>query len=149
MRENCMKKVVEGRHPKFLEQLKSVFSVKHKDSSINVIVDLSHWNQNVNFKLAKEDGIIGVIHKATQGLKYVDPKYAERRKKAEDLGPLWGAYHFGIGKNGRDQADHFLDTVGKTKSTILALDIEENRNGKNITPKQAEDFIDRILPHQF
>nr|WP_265040674.1 GH25 family lysozyme [Wolbachia endosymbiont (group A) of Ectemnius continuus] len=46
----------------------------------NVIVDLSHWNQSVNFKLVKEDGILGIIHKATQGLKYVDGEYAKREK---------------------------------------------------------------------
>jgi negative regulator of genetic competence, sporulation and motility len=31
----------------------------------------------------KKDGIVVVIHKATQGLKYVDPKYSQRRKTAE------------------------------------------------------------------
>jgi len=66
----------------------------------NVIVDLSHWNQSVDFKLAKEDGILGVIHKATQGLQYVDPTYEERQKAAEEVNLLWGAYHFGTGKDG-------------------------------------------------
>lgn len=112
--------------------------------SENVIVDLSHWNKNVDFKLAKEDGILGVIHKATQGLKYVDSTYAEKRKAAEDEGLMWGAYHFGIGENGKDQADHFLKTVGNNTKILLALDIEENQNGKNMTPKQAEDFVHKV-----
>lgn len=45
----------------------------------NIIVDLSYQNKNVDFKLVKEDGILGIIHKATEGLKYVDSTYAERR----------------------------------------------------------------------
>lgn len=109
----------------------------------NVIVDLSHWNQSVNFKLAKEDEILGIIHKATQGLEYVDPKYAERRKAAEEKGLLWGAYHFGIGANGKDQAEHFLEVVGESSKVLLALDIKDN-GGNNITPKQAEDFVNRV-----
>ena len=109
----------------------------------NVIVDLSHWNENVNFKLAKEDGILGVIHKATQGSGYVDPTYAERKKAAEEEGILWGAYHFGVGENGKDQAEHFLETVGDSSRVLLALDIEEN-SGNNITPKQAEDFVNQV-----
>ncbi|WP_264686973.1 glycoside hydrolase family 25 protein [Wolbachia endosymbiont (group B) of Rhopobota naevana] len=112
---------------------------------INAVIDLSHWNENINFKLAREDGILGVIHKATQGLKYVDPTYTERRKAAEEEGLLWGSYHFGVGENRRDQANHFLETVGETKNTIVVLDIEKNQGGKNIEPKQAEDFVERIL----
>ncbi len=109
----------------------------------NVIVDLSHWNENVNFKLAKEDGILGVIHKATQGSGYVDPTYAERKKAAEEEGLMWGAYHFGTGEDGKDQAEHFLETVGDSSKVLLALDIEEN-SGNNITPKQAEDFVNQV-----
>lgn len=115
------------------------------DMIINAVIDLSHWNENINFKLAREDGILGVIHKATQGLKYVDPTYTEKRKAAEEEGLLWGSYHFGVGENGRDQANHFLETVGETKNTIVVLDIEKNQGGKNIEPKQAEDFVERIL----
>ena len=40
---------------------------------LNVIVDLSHHNGNVNLAQAKAPGIVGVIHKATQGTSYVDP----------------------------------------------------------------------------
>ena len=47
--------------------------------SINVVVDLSHHNENVDFAKMKANGIVGVIHKATQGLTYVDKTYAKRR----------------------------------------------------------------------
>jgi predicted nuclease of restriction endonuclease-like (RecB) superfamily/GH25 family lysozyme M1 (1,4-beta-N-acetylmuramidase) len=128
-----------------IEELEAELSkISDKEESVNVTVDLSHWKENVNFKLVKENGILGVIHKATQGLKYVDPTYAKRRKAAEEEGLLWGAYHFGVGENGKDQAEHFLETVGNSSGVLLALDIEENRNGKNITPKQAEDFVNRV-----
>ncbi|WP_353273341.1 glycoside hydrolase family 25 protein [Wolbachia endosymbiont (group A) of Agelastica alni] len=99
----------------------------------------------MDFKLVKEDGIVGIIHKATQGVKYIDHEYAKRRKAAEEEELLWGAYHFGVGeKSGKDQAEHFLETIGDSSSILLALDIEENKGGKNITPKQAEDFVNRV-----
>ncbi len=125
-------------------ELSRVTNDNIEQKPVNAVIDLSHWNRNVDFKLAKENGILGVIHKATQGLKYVDSKYEKRRKKAEDLGLLWGAYHFGVRENGIYQADHFLETVGETKNTTLALDIEENKHGKNIIVKQAEEFVQRI-----
>jgi lysozyme len=109
------------------------------------VVDLSHWDRDIDFKLAKEDGIVGIIHKATQGVEYIDPEYTKRRKTAEEEEILWGAYHFGVGENGKDQAEHFLETVVDNSQVLLALDIEENRNGKNITSEQAEDFVERIL----
>jgi lysozyme len=140
-----MTKIIGKEYTEFLEQLKDRIKGCIANIQNGEVVDLSHWDQSVDFKLAKEDGILGVIHKATQGLEYVDPKYAERRKAAEEEGYLWGAYHFGVGENGKGQAEHFLETVGDNSQVLLALDIEENRNGKNITPEQAEDFVERIL----
>gem|GEM_PF-5139123 len=122
--------MVESGYPEFLEHLKYIIATGNiaPGKHVNVVIDISHWNESVDFKLAKEDGILGVIHKATQGLEYVDPKYAERRKAAEEEGHLWGAYHFGVGENGKGQAEHFLETVGDNSQVLLALDIEENRN---------------------
>ena len=62
---------------------------------INVVIDISHHNANPDFSRAAADGIVGVIHKATQGLTFTDSAYLTSRKKALDAGLLWGAYHFG------------------------------------------------------
>ena len=58
---------------------------------LNVIVDLSHHNGNVDLAQAQAAGIVGVIHKATQGTAHVDPMYQVNRAKAQDAGLLWGA----------------------------------------------------------
>jgi GH25 family lysozyme M1 (1,4-beta-N-acetylmuramidase) len=39
---------------------------------INVVIDLAHHNEKVDFAKIATDGIVGVIYKATQGLTYVD-----------------------------------------------------------------------------
>src|SRR6202011_1161753 len=69
---------------------------KRTSAAINVVVDLSHHNGDVDLQQAATGGgILGVIHKATQGLTYTDPLYEENRDKASAAKLLWGAYHFG------------------------------------------------------
>ncbi len=36
---------------------------------LNVVIDLSHYNTVTNFSDVKAGGIVGVIHKATEGTK--------------------------------------------------------------------------------
>jgi lysozyme len=110
----------------------------------NVIIDLSHHNGAVDLQKAKEDGIAGVIHKATQGLTYVDPMFAANRQKAAAAGLLFGAYHFGTGADGAAQADFFLQTVQPAASDLLVLDFEENTAGPTMTLDQARAFITRV-----
>src|SRR5262245_19681427 len=96
----------------------------------NVVVDLSHHNADPDFAVARDDGgIVGVIHKATQGLGYTDPTYVERAGAAAGEGLLWGAYHFGTGSDGVYQAEHFLDVVQPADDTLLVLDFEANPQG--------------------
>ena len=47
-------------------------------SPVNVVIDLSHHNEKVDFKKVAADGVVGIIHKATQGFGFVDKKYAAR-----------------------------------------------------------------------
>ena len=49
---------------------------------LNAVIDISHHNANLDFQQAKAAGILGVIHKATQGLTYKDPMYVTNRQKA-------------------------------------------------------------------
>lgn len=109
----------------------------------NVVIDLSHWNVNVDFGLIKSNGIVAVIHKATQGIKYIDSSYKTRKIAAEKNGLLWGAYHFGTNDSGVLQANHFLKVVGNTSKILLVLDVEPYKN-KTMTLEQAEDFIKTV-----
>lgn len=57
-------------------------------NSLNVIVDISHHNGHPDFAQAAASGIVGVIHKATQGLTFQDSMYTTNRQKALDAGLL-------------------------------------------------------------
>lgn len=96
---------------------------------INVI-DMYHGNEanNMAFAAMKQAGLFAVIHKASQGPRYHDPKYTERRKAALDAGLLWGAYHFMISGNIDEQAESFLQASGVNDGNgplLLACDYED------------------------
>ncbi len=98
----------------------------------------------MDFNAAKADGIFGVIHKATQGFRFTDPKYQSRSSKALDAGLLWGAYHFAVGGDGVGQAEHFLSVVNPGPNDLMVLDLENNRTGSSMTIDDAEEFVDHI-----
>jgi lysozyme len=113
---------------------------------LNVIVDISHHNGNVNFGKAKDDGIVGVIQKASQGQTGVDPTYKTNRKKAQDAGLLWGAYHFATGSDGIKQAVQFLSVVGDDarNGALLVLDFEPNPTGPSMSLEEARAFVTHV-----
>lgn len=111
---------------------------------INTIVDLYHGNSVISWSDAVKGGVVAVIHKASQGILSTDREYSQRRACATKAGLLWGAYHFAIGADGTQQADHFLDIAQPEKQTLMALDLEHNPTGATVTRAQAHDFIARI-----
>jgi lysozyme len=111
---------------------------------LNVIIDISHHNGNVNLDKAKADGILGVIQKATQGQAGVDPTYKTNRTKATNAGLLWGAYHFATGSEGVKQAQNFLNVVGNPDKTLLVLDFEPNPTGPSMSLDEARAFVTHV-----
>ncbi len=87
---------------------------------------------------------MGVIQKATQGQGFVDPTYEVNRRKAADAGLLWGAYHFGVGGDGVEQAEHFLKVVGNDPKTLLVLDFESNPTGPSMDLEEAKAFVTHV-----
>ena len=109
----------------------------------NVVIDLSHYNQVTSFTEIQQSGIVGVIHKATEGTNWSDPTYTSRKPQALAAGLLWGAYHFGVNDDGAAQAQYFLSIVKPGPQDLLALDFEENPSSQ-MTIAQAEQFVTEI-----
>jgi len=110
----------------------------------NGVIDISHHNGTVNLQKASENGIVGVVQKATQGQTYVDPTFKGNRTKAKNAGLLFGAYHFGTGADGVLQADHFINTIQPDESTLLVLDLEANPQGPNMPLVEARAFVTHV-----
>lgn len=114
------------------------------------IIDVSHWQvpRGLDWVTAVENGVVGVIAKATQGLGSEDPQFFEHSLRAyRDQVPLLGAYHFGDGSDGEAQARHFLERLRRAYGDDLAgvglwLDAERNRPQMEVAG--AEDFVSAV-----
>jgi len=115
--------------------------------TIDAIVDLNH-NNAIDMAKAVNDGIVAVIHKASESATFKDPAYIKRRAAALDAGLLWGAYHFAGGRDADQQFDNFMagtdwkDLADET--TLLCLDFEESSSGPNMSLDQAHTFVTRV-----
>jgi lysozyme len=108
---------------------------------LDTIIDVNH-NNSLNFDKLQQAGIVAIIHKASEGATFKDPKYRSRKKQALDLGFLWGAYHFSSGTDPSKQANNFLSVEDASDPNILiALDWEDSTSGPNMTLPQAERFV--------
>ena len=96
------------------------------------IVDIYHGNIVYDFAQVKAAGIVGVIHKASQGLSIVDGEYAARRSAVLQAGMLWGAYHFMSLDNPIAQAKHFLSVADVDSQTLVCLDWETQQPSAEI-----------------
>jgi len=109
---------------------------------LNAIVDLSHHNSVSSFAEARAAGVIGVIHKATEGTEFVDATYNERESLAKSAGLLWGAYHFASSDDVVRQVDHFLEIAGT--ADFMVLDFEPNATAGTMSLADAEGFVNEV-----
>jgi lysozyme len=111
---------------------------------LDAVIDISHGVTVTDFRQVRSSGMLGVIHKASEGGDYADGACAARRPQAEAAGLLWGTYHYGTGSySGAEQAAFFLAQSRPGPRTLLALDLEANDNNpsNSMTLAQAEDFV--------
>jgi lysozyme len=112
-----------------------------------LVVDLSHHNTVTDWGKVYGAGIRGVIHKATQGTAYADPRFLQRYPLAKRAGLLWGAYHFATDGDTEAQVAQFLGTVERAcgpdpwGEVLLALDWEPEPNGHTMSADQARRFL--------
>jgi len=106
------------------------------------IADMAHFNP-VNFSQIKTAGILGVIHKARQGLGYGDPSYRSRQAAAKQAGLLWGAYDFATGDDVASNVAKFLDYAALEATDGAWLDFEDNTHSQ-MSGDQAFEFLDRV-----
>jgi lysozyme len=131
----------------------------------DVVIDLSHHNDSVDFQTLAKNNIQGVIHKATEGgglsvagapsfwdenyaAGFIDPKYKTRASEAAQADMLWGAYHFLRGGDGKKQADFFLkiaqDIEGNKRPLLFMLDVEITHTLRQPTLEQAQALVRQV-----
>ena len=107
------------------------------------VIDLYHGDAVASFAEAQVAGVLGIIHKATNGRSGRDDQYPARRERATDAGLLWGAYHWGTAAPAEEQVANFLEWAKPDENTLVALDFEASP-GNQMTLQGARDFLQRI-----
>lgn len=93
------------------------------------VIDLSHHNVVPgDFAELKANGILGIIHKATEGLNFTDPKLKARHWLTHQAGLAWGMYHFLNTTDPQGQAAYFLAQTTNycDGQTLLVVDYEDS-----------------------
>src|ERR1700688_4401206 len=108
------------------------------------VLDIYHGDTVSDFSRIKAAGIVGVIHKASQGTNITDKLYATRRKQALAVGLLWGAYHYMSLDDPTEQAEFFLSAAAPDDSTLLSLDWENTSSGAYPSVGNARVFLEDV-----
>jgi lysozyme len=90
-------------------------------------IDVAHWEPVIKWEMLRKQDIHFAFIKATEGLQFVDPKFAEHWANAKQAGILRGAYHFlRPDVDGGRQAEFFLRTVNFEPGDLPpVLDLED------------------------
>jgi len=107
-------------------------------------IDVSHFQDDVNWEEIKQAGISFAYSKATQGTSYVDPKFARNWSEIKPAGLVGGTYHFYLaGEDPKVQAELFIKTVGKIEEGDMPpmLDLEEAGMKPGIDPKKYQENL--------
>lgn len=90
-------------------------------------IDVSHWQDAIDWPSVKADGVDFAIAKATEATDYIDPTFDTNRADAQAAGIAFGAYHFfRSDEDPTVQAQHFATTMGSVETGEITpvLDLE-------------------------
>jgi GH25 family lysozyme M1 (1,4-beta-N-acetylmuramidase) len=117
-------------------------------------IDISHHNGDIDFERVRRAGHSFVFMKATQDVRFLDPRFLDNVAGARGIGMPWGPYHFfDYGVDGTGQADHFLDRVelagGLDDALPPVIDVEcwppIGSSTHVLAAARLRDFVDRVF----
>ena len=111
-------------------------------------IDVSHYQGEVDWARVAASGMSFTFIKATEGLRYVDPRFDVNQRGAKAAGLLAGAYHFfHPSVDPVAQAEHFLATAPVGRGWLPAvLDLEKppERGDQINVAKAARMWLDHV-----
>lgn len=106
-------------------------------------IDISSYQQNVDFNQVKSSGIEIVILKASEGKTWQDSTFRDKYNNAKAAGLKVGAYHFLKGNAVQDEVDNFLSMVQKLPMDCkYIIDAETDLGGIEANSSQIKAFYD-------
>jgi lysozyme len=107
------------------------------------VVDLSHWQPDVDFQKLADNGVLAVILKCTEGTTYTDDSFSSHREKAIEAGLAYASYHFLKHGNATAQMNFYLDTLEPRHGERLCIDYED----EDCTLDDLHTAVQTLLNH--
>jgi lysozyme len=95
-------------------------------SEIPVCIDISHHQGYPDFDDVKRSGVLGVVHKATEGSSFIDDARAENLRNATAAGLATSTYFWLKPGDGRAQAEFYLSIIDPVHGERVVIDYEED-----------------------
>ena len=110
-------------------------------------IDVSHWQGLIDWSRVRAAGKTFAVIKATEGVNFLDDRYAQNKAGALAQGMKVGAYHFA--RPGNDpvrEADWFVNNMGLQRGMLIpALDIESTGGlGPTALTTWTKAFLGRV-----
>jgi GH25 family lysozyme M1 (1,4-beta-N-acetylmuramidase) len=113
--------------------------------SAPVCIDISHWQDFPDFDEVAQAGVLGVIHKATEGTGYVDPNRAANLSNAKRAGLAIATYHWIKPGNAKAQMNFYLDTIEPERGERVVIDYEEDGCSLDDLHEAVQTLLDAKL----
>lgn len=88
-------------------------------------IDVSHWQGTIDFKKVRSAGCLGVIAKATEGVKHEDENYQKYRADALANGLAVASYHYLQHGSCEDQMAWYIARATPRQGERVVIDFEE------------------------
>jgi lysozyme len=112
--------------------------------SVPVCIDISHHQGYPDFDEVARAGVLGVIHKATEGTSFVDQARAENCSNAIASGLAVATYHWlSPGSSPTAQMEFYLSVVDPAEGERVIIDYEED----GCTLPMLKDAVQALLDY--
>jgi GH25 family lysozyme M1 (1,4-beta-N-acetylmuramidase) len=119
------------------------FDQPWRDPIKAIVIDPYEKNELDWRMLSTDPRLVGIIHRATIGLR-IDKQYSARKVEAKERGYKWGSYHLGLPGDPIKQAHFYLDAIKPWKGDLIALDIESLDSRTSMSIHDAALFIAEV-----
>jgi lysozyme len=111
-------------------------------SNVPICIDISHHQgSNIDWDQVASSGVLGMIHKATEGTSFIDDMRAENCSQALDAGIAISTYFWIKPGDGRDQANFYLETIEPQRGERVVIDAEE----EGLTLDTVHDAVNALF----
>ena len=146
---SCKEKINSNQYHSTLDQINGSISKLNFKSVKKYGIDVSHYNGSIVDEITKKDSLSFVICKATQGLNYVDLKFAYNWAELSEKGLKKGAYHFYVDHvDPVAQAEHYLRNVGELNQDNFGPIVDVERGSITLNTKNnINSFQNNLLEY--